>query len=277
MAFTRDGASLITGGFDGSVSRWSTREWTETASKKVHDKSINCGAITSEDHVVTGSTDTTVRLLDADLSTHVQTLTGHGSTVAGLAAHPSEPIVASASYDSTVRIWHLESPPEAVVLTGHPNNVTSVEFFDHGTILVSGGIGDELIVWTLESETEETRLKGHGQAVAGISTHGHDQLWSLGYNGTVFRWSTGDWNVLGSFDLPADATPSGIAVNPYSEAIAVTRDGGILIYDSEGRRIAEHSTSIQGIYTPRWASDGSVLAVGGADGNVRIYDPKPAD
>ncbi len=105
LAFTRDGSALITGGFDGSVSRWAIQDWTETASIQAHDQSINCGAVTTEDSVVTGSTDTTVRLLASDFSTQVRTLTGHEKTVAGLAAHPSAPVVASASYDATVRVW----------------------------------------------------------------------------------------------------------------------------------------------------------------------------
>jgi WD40 repeat protein len=149
--------------------------------------------------------------------------------------------------------------------------VTNVEFVDRGDSLVSGGFGDELIVWKLDSETEETRLEGHGRAVAGISSYGDDRLWSVGYNGTVLLWSTVDWSVLDSFDLPTDATPRGIAVNPDSQHIAVTRDGGVLIFGADGRRIREYTTSIKRISMPRWASDGSILAVGGADGNIRIY------
>lgn len=231
----------------------------------------------AEDLVVTGSTDTTVRVLDATLSTEVQTLTGHKKTVAGLASHPSESIVASSSYDATVRVWQPESQTDPIVLAGHPNNVTSVEFVERGDSLVSGGIGDELIVWNLDSAAEETCLEGHGKAVAGISPYGDDRLWSVGYSGTVFQWSTDDWSMLNSFDLPTDATPSGIAVNPESEHIAVTRDGGVLIFDADGRRIAEHTTTIKGISMPRWGPDGSILAVGGADGTVRIYDPESAN
>jgi cytochrome c len=277
LSFSRDGSALITGGFDGTVSRWSVKDWSETASMQAHDKSVNCGAITSEDLVVTGSTDMTVRLLDSDISTEVRTLTGHKKTVAGLASHPSEPVIASASYDATVRVWQSESQTDPIVLTGHPNNVTGVEFIDRGDSLVSGGIGDELIVWNLDSATEETRLDGHGQAVAGIATYGDDRLWSVGYNGTVFLWFTDDWSMLDSFDLPSNTTPSGIAVNPDSEHVAVTRDGGVLIFDAEGRSIAEYTTGIKGISMPRWGHDGSILAVGGADGNIRIYDPESTD
>lgn len=273
LSFSRDGSVLITGGFDGRVSRWSVPDWTEEASIAAHDRSVNCGAVTSEGLVVTGSTDNSIRVLDSDLSSRKLSLTGHTDTVAGLAAHPSESLVASASYDTTVRLWDLESSTEPISLSGHPNNVTSVEFVEDGSLVASGGIGDALVVWSLDSATEETRLEGHGQAVSGISTAGDETLWSVGYDGTVFLWSTDEWRVLRSFDLPGDAHPSGIAVDPVSEYVAVTRAGGVVIFDYEGRRVAEHSTDIKGIYMPRWTPDGSVLAVGGADGNIRIYDP----
>lgn len=277
LSFTRDGSALITGGFDGSVSRWSVQDWSETASIQAHDNSVNCGAVMVDDLVGTGSTDSTVRIFDPEISTRVRTLTGHKKPVAGLASHPSEPVVASASYDATIRVWELEPQTDPTVLTGHSKNVTAVEFVDGGDSLVSGGLGDELIVWKLDSAAEETRLEGHGQAVTGIATNGDDELWSVGYNGTVFRWSTSGRSALDSFDLPSDATPSGIAVDPDSERIAVTRDGGVLVFAVDGRSIAEYETSIKGISMPRWAPDGSILAVGGADGNVRIYEPESTD
>jgi WD40 repeat protein len=277
VSFTRDGSSLVTGGFDGRVSCWSVPEWAETASIAAHDQSVNCGTVTADGLVATGSTDATVRVLDADLTTGVHTLDGHEKTVAGLASHPTESLLASASYDGTVRLWQLESPADPGVLSGHPKNVTCVEFVDDGAFLVSGGLGDELIVWDHGAESEVVRLEGHGQAVAGLSIAGSGTLWSVGHNGTVCQWATEDWRLRDSFDLPADVTPSGIAVNPHSGEIAVSRDGGVLFLDAEGSPIDEQTTGVKGIYMPRWAPDGSVLAVGGADGTVRIYAPAAGD
>lgn len=270
LAFADNGGTLYSGGFNGTVSAWDAAEWTEVVTIQAHEQSVNCGTITTTDRLATGSTDTSLRIWTSDLADRERTLTDHKKTVAGIASHPSKPLIASASYDTTARVWDLERDAPPMVLEGHSRNVTSVEFADESA-LVTGGIGDEIVVWSLDSGEELSRLGGHGQAVSGIAAQGESQVWSVGYNGTVRCWSTVDWTAVTAVDLPGEQHPTGIAVNQQTGNVAITRDGGVIVLDSDGEPREEHTTTIKGISTPLWSKDGETLCVGGADGAIRIY------
>lgn len=102
LDFTPDGKTLFTGGFDGTVHGWSVGDWSETVNLEAHEQSVNCGAVLGMDTLVTGSTDTTVRVWSLTRVEKVGVLKGHKKTAAGLTAHPTRKVVASASYDTTV-------------------------------------------------------------------------------------------------------------------------------------------------------------------------------
>ncbi|MFC5365337.1 WD40 repeat domain-containing protein [Salinirubrum litoreum] len=270
LAFAADGERLYTGGFDGTVSVWDTDDWTEAVTVQAHEQNVNCGAITTDDRLVTGSTDTSLRVWSSDLADRVTSLDGHAKTVAGVASRPSTPLVASASYDTTVRVWNLANDVSPLVLEGHSGNVTEVAFVDEST-LVSGGVGDEFVVWSLDSGAEVARVDGHGQAVSGLAARGETEVWSVGYNGRVRRWSTDDWTASTTVELAGAQKPSGIAVNQQTGDVAVTRDGGVVVLDSAGDSRQVHSAPIKGITDPLWSNDGETLYVGGADGKIRTY------
>lgn len=271
LAFVDGGASLVTGGFDGALKRWSVPDGVETAFVTGHERSVNCGAVTSDGTLVTGSTDATLRVWGLpDLETR-ETLVGHAGTVAGLAAHPTRPVVASAAYDATVRLWDLGTTGDPTVLEGHPRNVTNVAFVGSGAHVASGGVGDEAIVWGLDRTDPVARLSGHGAAVAGVAASTDGDLWTVAYDGLVRRWSAEGWRAVETFALAEGATPSGAAVDPVGGRLAVTVDGGLLVFDRDGRPLEDHAVGIKGVSTPRWSPDGERLAVGGADGKVRLY------
>ena len=272
LAFDRARNSLITGGFDGSIGIWSIDDWSERRRSRGDEQRVNCGGLFWKGHLVTGSTDTTARIWELPGLERIAVFEGHTKTVAGLATHPSDERIATASYDSIVRVWNTETDRDPLILDGHSGNVTSVEFVGDSDYLVSGGIGDELVVWSLEDGDEQTRLGGHGQAVVGVTVDPDGQIWSAGYNGTLHSWSGGDWSPEDAYELPFDARPSGLTAHPTEPRLAVSRDGGVSVFSSQGELVTEHETSIKGISMPLWSPDGTWLVVGGADGKIRIYE-----
>ena len=272
VAFTADSRSLVTGGWDGSLSRWRIRDCSELAATDGHEQSVNGGVLSAGGLLATGSTDTTVRIWKPDTLQEVAQFTGHAKTVTSLTAHPERSTVASASYDSTVRLWDLEAETVAGVFEEHSSNVTSVVFAGAGEYIASGGLGDQVLVWAVHEPDMVARLPGHGTAVVGIDTNAPNQLWTCAYDGTIRRWTTEAWEETIAFTLSDGASPNGIATHPTEDVHCVTKDHGVVILDAEGTVLVEHELDIEGVFQPRWSPDGTWLAVGGADGRIRLYE-----
>lgn len=272
LAFTRNGRTLATGGFDAVVRVWSVASGAELTAFPGHEQSVNCGCIASSGALVTGSTDATLRVWDLAAEEEVCRLEGHKKTIAGVAAHPTRPLVASASYDGTVRLWDLDEERETAVLKGHDKNVTTVRFVNDGMHLASGGIGDEALVWALDETVPLARLAGHGAAVVGMAHASDGGLWSVGHNRRITRWRPHDWSEGSHFVLGTDASPTGVAAHPTQDLLAVTQDHGVVLLDGDGAPVTAHALKPKGVYAPLWSPDGRTLAVGGADGKVRLYE-----
>jgi WD40 repeat protein len=271
LAFSSDGETLYTGGFDGSVSAWSVTEEVEIANRSVHEQSVNCGGLAGE-RLLSGSTDCTIRQSTVSLENTERVLEGHSKTVTDAAVNPDETMLASASYDSTVRIWDLDADSDSVVFEGHAGNVTCVEFLADGTRVAAGGLGGDVFVWNRASGDIAAKLGGHGAAVAGLTVENADRFWSVSYEGQVFGWTTADWSETASVDLSIDGNATGLAARPRGEQLAITVDGGVRILGTDGELMATHETRIKGILSPCWSPDGEMLAVGGADGKIRLYE-----
>ncbi len=108
MAFTPDGATLLTGGYDGRIV-W----WPATAEQPVAARTIEA----------------------------------HDGWVRSLAMSPDGALLASAGNDNLIKIWQVSDGTLVRELAGHERYVYSVAFHPGGTDLVSGDLMGNLRHW----------------------------------------------------------------------------------------------------------------------------------
>ena len=84
-----------------------------------HESSINSVAYTPDgSHVVTGSSDMTVRLWETAGGKEVRVLSGHTGQVTSVAVDPLGRMVFSGAADNAIRLWDLPRPDPLLELAG---------------------------------------------------------------------------------------------------------------------------------------------------------------
>ncbi|KAF3837517.1 hypothetical protein F7725_004981 [Dissostichus mawsoni] len=156
--------------------------------------------------VISGSTDRTLRVWDAESGECVHTLYGHTSTVRCMHLHGDRCVcvlsghvaavrcvqfdgrrVVSGGYDYMVKIWDAETEACLHTLQGHTNRVYSLQF--DGAYVVSGSLDTSIRVWDAETgpnkhQSAVTCLQFCRGLVLSSSDDGTVKLWDL---------KTGSW------------------------------------------------------------------------------------
>jgi len=171
-----------------------------------------------------------------DLYAHqpcLRTLAGHGDTVLALAAAPEGGLVASASHDRSVRIWDWKAGRTQSLAQGFDSVLVGVGFARGGARLVAAGIDGSLRCLETGTGTEAWRA----QADLG------GELWSL-------------CSAVGGEVL---------AVSGASGRVQLVNvaDGSL------GARLQGCASGSRGLALD---AAGAHLAVGGADGSLRLYE-----
>jgi len=272
LAISADGETIVSGGLDAAVIRWSFN--TESAERVMrgHAGGVTSVAALPDRWAVSGGEDGKVLLWSPDGDAPAKILEGHSGPVAALAVAEAIGGIASASWDGTIRVWIggaiLKNDP--IVLSGHKGNVNGVAFGPTLTTVISAGYdatiriapltGGMATVVRLPTPLNALRTIFDGEIVAG------------GADGKVYiRRGDGSERLT----VPVQETPiTSLAVSADGATIAAAGlRGAVTIIDREtGRTLS----TLVGPGLPVWSlafhPDGRTLVTGGADRILRKWD-----
>lgn len=204
-------------------------------------------------------------------------------------ASPVGHVVATGGFDGAVRLYDVDTRMRLAMLgssrywmAGHEGLVTALEFSPDGRRLASGHINGSIHLWEIDNEDETEGAMQHDLAVSGLtfSTDGQS-LATASKDGIVKLW-----------DLATvqDGSPRhGLQRKPAPVVAMVTaRDAGwlitglintttrryvIQIQETGGERAELATLSVpNGFSVLTLSDDERILAMGGQDGSVRLYD-----
>ena len=157
---------------------------------------------------------------------------GHSDTVYGVSFSPDHKMLATASADKFVKVWEVPSGKFVKSFEGHTHHVLDVGWMADGKLLASAGADNTVKIWDFEKGEQVRTINAHGKQVT--------RLLFVGKKGE-FITGGGD-NAVKKFNV------------------------------ANGGNIGNYGGANDYIYAIGTSPDGLVIAAGGEEGIVRVYN-----
>lgn len=224
VAFSRDGATLYSGGYDGKVRSWSVAARSQTGVLNGADGTIWTLDVSPDgSRIAAAGEDAAIHIWKLDQPGIAMTLRGHERNIWAVRFSPDGKQLASGSFDSTARLWESATGKPLKTLQGHEQAVVGLAFSPDGKLLATSGDDSTIRLWdaadgaalrTVDSgnhtysvafSPDGQWLASGGRARSAVGTFWH-QLTGSGEAATpVHIWRVSDMALVSALPQPDDA------------------------------------------------------------------------
>jgi WD40 repeat protein len=294
LAFSPDGKSLVTAGADGTVRLWDVATGREVRRFDNPEQGRVHLLYSPDGHILAmGGPGNTLRLMDPSTGAEVRRFQGREVRVEGLAFSPDGGRIASGwggRSQGALRVWDASTGKKVLEIEGLEHMPNSISFFPDGTTLAwSGRFNGQVHICEGTSGREIRKILPPSERfIWAVWAPGADRVAFLApadCEATIQVVEASNGKPLCTLRMPfphgllwrtaafsRDGKRLAAIVAPEDHATSFTNDS-IHLFDVESGKTLQRFQGHRGrVLAVAVSPDGGLLASGGEDGTVRLWD-----
>jgi WD40 repeat protein/tRNA A-37 threonylcarbamoyl transferase component Bud32 len=243
-----------------------------------HTQAIKSVAWVSDQRVVSGSLDSTVRIWDAITGNNLLVYRGHKTKVEALAASPDDTYIASGDGSGKIHIWDTTTGNDrfAPISTTGASSVRGVSWSPDGHSIANGDDNSIVSIWAIQTGERLFSYRGHQGPIRSVAWSPNGQLLASGsVDKTVQIWSATNrkQQALLVYRGHTDIVWC-VAWSPDGTRLAsASQDGTVQVWNATtGALIARHVVPAGKAESVAWSPNGQFIAGGSNDGTVQVWN-----
>jgi WD40 repeat protein/HEAT repeat protein len=250
-----------------------------------HSDAVNAVTASADGkYLFSAGWDRSVLIWDANSGRLLRRYTGHSETVWGLAVSGDGKTIASGGADKEVRIWEGATGKLLGSVGAGGAAVRAVAMSVDGKLIAVGGDAGFVTINRVPGGEEIRTVRGHNGPINAVAfTRDNGRFATACADGKVRVLAT-DPAKRDGFEIAYHrGRPTGVAFSPDGALVASVDDAGVLVVTDLSTRKVRTQKAVLGIPPDApddvrrtcvaFAPDGSAVAVGGPEPQVRVIDP----
>ena len=235
--------------------------------------------------LVSGGRDNIVRLWDVQTGELKSRLKGHRDDVNAVIFSENGEVCASGSDDGTIRLWTVHTGVMLAILKGDtkfPEGINALAFSPNGSTLASATT-DQIWLWDIDTKQVVRILEGHTWYVSALAfSPDGETITSAGWDWTLRLWEADTGKLRKTFGEHTSGVDT-VAFSPDGRTLASASWGLIRLWNTEGvplrlwyartgELLENFIYHIDSVRTVVFSPDGKLLASGGYDSKLRLWE-----